>query len=183
MTSTDACGLVGHYGEAAATRCRRVPSLVGALTTGVIAAMAIGGLCGSLGYRVLQSQAEQQREALFLHTGRQAAVDLTTIAADDAESAVERILDSATAAFYDDFQRRAPQFVDAVKQARSRSEGTVIEAGIESANAHEAQVLVAVAAKTVIESASEEPPRGWRLRIGLQMVGGAAKVADVQFVS
>ncbi len=169
-------------GDTSAGRDRRPRSLASALAAGLVTVIPLAGLCGWLGHVALQTHAEQVRNAVFLQAGRQAAVDLTTITANDAESDVKRILDAATGAFYDDFQKRAPQFVDVVKQAQSNSVGTVTAAGIESGDANQARVLVAVTVKTVLAGAAEQPPRGWRMRISLQMVDDDAKVADVQFV-
>jgi Mce-associated membrane protein len=52
---------------------------------------------------------------------------------------VLRILDSATGTFYDDFSKCSQPFVHVVKQAQSKSVGTVTEAGIESETANEAR--------------------------------------------
>lgn len=61
---------------------------------------------------------------------------------------MQRILDSATGTFYDDFQKRAQPFAEVVKQAKSKSEGTIAEAGLDTSTDNEAQVLVAVTVKT-----------------------------------
>jgi Mce-associated membrane protein len=116
--------------------------------------------------------------------GRQGALNLTTIDFQHADSDVQRILDSATGTFYDDFQKRAQPFVEVVKQAQSKSVGTIAEAGLEpqSITANGAQVLVAVTVKTSNAGAPEQAPRAWRMRITVQKVGDDAKVANVEFV-
>jgi Mce-associated membrane protein len=95
---------------------------------------------------------------------------------------VQRILDSATGTFYDDFQKRAGPFVEVVKQAKSKSVGTVTEAGLESDTGTEAEVLVAVAVKTSNAGAAEQQPRLWRMRITVQKMGDDVKVSNVEFV-
>ncbi len=72
--------------------------------------------------------------------------------------------------------------VDAVKQAQSKSMGTVTEAGLESGADDDAQVLVAVAVKTSNAVAAEQQPRVSRMRIAVQKVGDQAKVSNVEFV-
>jgi Mce-associated membrane protein len=72
--------------------------------------------------------------------------------------------------------------VDVVKQARSKSVGTVTEAGIESETANDAQVLVAVTGHTSNAGAADQEPRSWRMRISAQKVGDQAKVSNVEFV-
>ena len=96
---------------------------------------------------------------MFLQVGRQGALNLTTIDFAEADTDIQRILDSATGTFYDDFSKRSQPFVDVVKQAHSKSVGTVTEAGLESASADQAQVLVAVSVKTSNAGAAEQPAR------------------------
>jgi Mce-associated membrane protein len=153
-----------------------------ATIAGLIVVVALAGLTGWLGFRAYQShQADEQRK-LFLQVGRQGALNLTTIDWQQADANVQRILDSATGTFYDDFQRRAKPFVEVVKQAQSKSVGTISEAGLESETDDGAQVLVAVQVKTSNAGAPEQAPRAWRMRISVQKVGDEAKVSDVEFV-
>ncbi len=143
---------------------------------------ALGALVGWSGYRSYQADQAQQRRDLFLQVGRQAAVNLTTISHTEADADVQRILDSAIGSFHDDFQKRAPAFIEVVKQAQSTSEGTVTAAGLESETADQAQVLVAVSVKTSNAGAPEQAPRAWRMRITAHRDGDSAKVSNVVFV-
>jgi Mce-associated membrane protein len=154
---------------------------------GLVVVLALAGLVGWLGFRASEShKAEQQRE-LFLQVGRQGAVNLTTIDFEHADADVQRILDSATDTFYDDFSKRSQPFVDVVKQAQSKSVGTVTSAGIESPQGdspdpNQAQVLVAVTVKTSNAGAADQEPRAWRMRLTVKKVGDEAKVSNVEFV-
>ncbi len=153
-----------------------------AMIAGLVLVLALGGLSGWLGFRAYEShQADEQRK-LFLQVGRQGALNLTSINFENAEADVQRILDSATGTFYDDFQKRAQPFIDVVKQAQSKSVGTIAEAGLESDSENEANVLVAVTVKTSNAGAPEQEPRAWRMRISVQKVGDEAKVSNVEFV-
>lgn len=149
---------------------------------GVVVVVALAGLSGWLGYRAYQSYQAQQKRELYLQVGRQGALNLTTISAPTADADVQRILDSATGTFYDDFQRRSQPFVEVVKQAQSKSVGTISEAGLESETDDGARVLVAVNVKTSNAGAPEQPPRAWRMRLTVQQVGDEAKVSNVEFV-
>ena len=155
-----------------------------ATIAGLVLVLALGGLTGWLGFRAYESRKAADQRNLFLQVGRQGALNLTTIDWEHADADVQRILDSATGTFYDDFQRRAQPFVDVVKQAQSKSVGTISEAGLESESesGDEAQVLVAVTVKTSNAGAPEQEPRAWRMRISVQKVGDEAKVANVEFV-
>ena len=153
-----------------------------ATIVGLVAVVVLAGLTGWLGFRAYKShQADEQRK-LFLEVGRQGALNLTTIDWQEADADVQRILDSATGTFYDDFQKRAQPFVEVVKQAQSKSVGTIAEAGLESESNDGAQVLVAVTVKTSNAGAPDQQPRAWRMRIFVQKVGDDAKVSNVVFV-
>jgi Mce-associated membrane protein len=153
-----------------------------ALVIGSLVAVSLAGLAGWLGFRAYQSDKAEQQRQLFLEVGRQGALNLTTISDTEADTDVQRILDSATGTFYDDFQKRSPAFSEVVKQAQSKSQGTVTAAGLESDDGNQGQVLVAVTVKTSNVGAAEQEPRGWRMRIGVQKVGDGAKVSNVEFV-
>jgi Mce-associated membrane protein len=153
-----------------------------ATIAGLILVLVLAGLTGWLGFRAYKTyQADEQRK-LFLQVGRQGALNLTTIDWQQADADVQRILDSATGTFYDDFQKRAQPFAEVVKQAQSKSVGTVSEAGLESESDNGAQVLVAVTVNTSNAGAPEQAPRAWRMRISVQKVGDEAKVSNVEFV-
>jgi Mce-associated membrane protein len=148
----------------------------------LIVAIALAGLVGWWGYRAYQTRQTERDNATFLKVGRQAALYLTTIDFKEADADVSRILNSATGAFLDDFQKRSQPFIDVVKQARSKSVGTIAAAGLESVTGDQAQVLVAVQVKTSIGGTPDQQPRGWRMRVDVQKVGDDVKVANVQFV-
>jgi Mce-associated membrane protein len=170
-------------GDKKAKKARRPWShLRVAAIVGVIAVLALGGLTGWLGYRAYGAYQADQNRNLFLQVGRQGALNLTTIDWQHAEADVQRVLDSATGTFYDDFQNRAEPFIAVVKQAQSKSVGTIAEAGLESATENEGKVLVAVTVETTNIGAPEQEPRAWRMRLTVQKVGDEAKVSAVDFV-
>jgi Mce-associated membrane protein len=149
---------------------------------GLVVVLALGGLVGWLGFRAYQSHQLDTQRKVFLQVGRQGALNLTTIDYQHVDDDVKRILDSATGTFYDDFQQRAQPFTDVVKQVKSKSVGSVTEAGLESESENEAQVLVAVAVNTTVEGQPNQQPRAWRMRILVQKVGEDTKVSNVEFV-
>lgn len=153
-----------------------------AYVAGLVLVVALAALAGWLGLRAYQSQRSAEQREIFLQVGRQGAVNLTTIDFADADTDIQRILDSATGAFYDDFAKRSEPFVDVVKQAQSKTMGTVTESGLESSTDTSAQVLVAVTVQTSNAGAAEQRPRSWRMRISVQKVGGDAKISNVTFV-
>ena len=153
-----------------------------ATVLGVVVVVAVTALAGWLGFRDYQAHQVQAQRALLVQAGRQGALNLTTIDWQHADTDIQRILDSATGTFYDDFSKRSKPFIDVVKKAQSKSAGTVVEAGLESQSGDEAQVLVAVSVKTSNAGAAEDEPRHWRMRISVKKVGDEAKVSNVEFV-
>ena len=168
--------------EEAAPAKPRMSHLRLATIVGLVLVVALAGLTGWLGFRTYQSHKADEERNLFLQVGRQGALNLTTIDWQQADANVQRILDSATGTFYDDFEKRSKPFVEVVKQAQSKSVGTIAEAGLESESDNAAQVLVAVTVKTSNAGAPEQSPRAWRMRISVQKVGDEAKVSNVEFV-
>jgi Mce-associated membrane protein len=152
------------------------------IAVGVLIGVALAGLTGWLGYRAHESQAAEDQSNLFVQVARQGALNLTTIDHAEVDKDVQRILDTATGNFFDDFQKRSPAFVQVVKAAQSKSVGSVTEAGLESVDGHEGQVLVAVTVQTSTAAAAEQRPRSWRMRIHVEKVNDSAKVSNVEFV-
>ncbi len=159
----------------------RLSRVGGALVASAVVVATLTGLAGWLGYRAYDKHQAQVHRDLFVQTARQGAVNLTTISYTEIDADVQRILDSATGAFRDDFEKRSKPFIEVVKAAQSQSEGSITEAGLESARRDSAQVLVAVAVKSRT-AAGEQSPREWRMRIDVQAVGDGAKVSNVVFV-
>ncbi len=154
-----------------------------ALILGLVMVAVLGGLIGWLGMRSVSSNEQAAQRELFLNVGRQGALNLTTIEASDADGAVQRILDSSTGAFHDDFKNNSGPFLEVLKQTQSSSQGTVTEAAVESLSEDRAQVLVTVAIKTVTPGQPDQPERLWRMRIGVQKSDDGAKVSEVVFVN
>jgi Mce-associated membrane protein len=159
------------------------PSVRRAMLLGAAIVVSLSVLVGWLGFRAYQAHQEQALQSQLLQAARQGALNLTTIDWQHAEGDMQRILEGATGQFRDDFASRSQPFIDVVKQAKSRSVGTITEAGLESEENGHARVLVAVAVKTSNAGAPEQDPRAWRMRITVQKDGDQAKVSNVEFVA
>lgn len=169
--------------EVGVARDRTTSSARWAVAVGVVVVVAFTALSGWLGYRAQASHRTQTEAEEFVQVARQGALNLTTISYDDVEGDVKRILDSATGTFHDDFEKRSQPFIEVVKQAQSKTVGTVTEAALESEKGDVGQVLVAVTVKTTNVAGPEQAPRAWRMRIGVQKVAEVAKVSNVEFVA
>jgi Mce-associated membrane protein len=166
----------------AATEKKRMSPVRLATVLGMVVVVALTALVGWLGFRGYQAHQAQRQRELLVQVGRQGALNLTTIDWQHADADIQRILDSSTGAFYDDFSKRSKPFVELVKKVQSKSVGTVNEAGLESQSGDEAQMLVAVTVDTSDLGAAQQDPRHWRMRISVKKIGNEAKISNVAFV-
>jgi Mce-associated membrane protein len=163
-------------------RLAGLPDVQRVLIGGLLVVAALAGLTGWLGVQAYQASRTERLEQLFIRAGRQGAVNLTSIDYEHADADVQRILDSTTGKFYDDFVQRAQPFAETAKQAQSRSVGTVTEAGLETMAADEGRVLVTVNVQASNRGA-QQPLKVWRMRVTVKKVADdQAKVSRVEFV-
>lgn len=152
------------------------------VTAAALIVASLGALAGWVSFRAHESHQRAQQSEAFLQAARQGALNLTTISHTEVDADIKRILDLSTGRFYDDFQKRSQPFADVVKQAQSKSQGTITQAGLESVQGDTAQALVAVTVSTTNVGAAEQQPRVWRMRLSVQKVGDTIKVSNVAFV-
>lgn len=152
-----------------------------AAVTMLVPVGAVSAWLGTEAYRARETMRVDQQ---FMRVAEQTALNLANISSGSVEQDVQRIVDSSTGAFRDDFQQRVPSFIEFVKQAQSRSEATIRETALESTTAAEANVLVALAVKvTAADVPPDDPPRSWRMRLTVQRIDDAQmKVSNVEFV-
>lgn len=137
---------------------------------------------GWLGWQDIQiRRAEHVRDAM-VQAGRDGVVALTTIDHEQVDEDVQRILDSSTGKFRDDFAQRAESFTAAARKAQSKSVGTISEAGVESVDGDRGRVLVTLIVMTSNRGAPEQQPKVWRTRVTVDKDDGVYKVAAVEFI-
>lgn len=157
---------------AAPTRRR----LLGAVLAAVVA------VTGWLGWRDIQTRRAESVRGEMLQAAREGMLAMTAIDHEQVDAGVQRVLDSSTGTFRDDFARHAESFKDAARKARSKSVGTVTEAGVESVEDDVGQVLVALTVMTSNRGVPERDPKSWRTRVTVGKTGDGYKVAAVEFV-
>jgi len=151
---------------------------------GMIAALvALVAITAFFGWRDVQVRRDEQLRASMVQAGRDGVLALTSIDHERVDDDVQRILDTSTGKFRDDFAQRAESFKDAARKADSKSVGTVVESGFESFDGDLGKVLVAMIVMTSNRGAPEQQPKGWRTRVSVIRDGGAFKVAAVEFIS
>ncbi|OBG27432.1 hypothetical protein [Mycobacterium sp. 852002-51057_SCH5723018] len=162
---------------------RRLPSL--STTSKVVAIVLICAFAGISGYMMWQDRQATQREhraANFVAGARQGIVNMISLDFNRAKEDVQRVIDSSTGQFRDDFQQRAKDFTSVVEQSKVVTQGTVTAAALESMDEHSASVLVAATSRITNSAGAKDEPRMWRLRVTVTEEGGQYKMSKVDFV-
>jgi Mce-associated membrane protein len=166
-----------------ARRRLRVPGLSKLLAPAAI--VAICALLGASGWMLWHHHnvvQERQRSAAFIATARQGVINLTSLDFNKAKEDVQRVLDSATGEFRDDFQRRADDFTSVVKDSKAVTEGSVAATAVESMGKDSAVVLVLANERVTNLAGAKDQPRTFRFRVSVVRDGDELKVSKVEFV-
>src|SRR6516164_4294784 len=161
---------------------RRMPMIAA-----VAAIVLIVCFAGASVYMVLQHHdniQHHQREAAFVEGAKHGVLNMISLNYNKAKEDVQRVIDSSTGQFKDDFQRSANDFIAVVTQSKTITEGTVNAAAIESMEEDSAVVLVAATSQvTNAPAGKDEPPKVWRLKVTVAEVGGQYKMSKVEYVA
>lgn len=152
------------------------------LTAGVLMLASVASLAVWTGSRVQEARSVQHRDDAFVAAAKSGAEHLTSISYTQADADVQRILDSSTGAFHDDFAQRAKPFVDLVKKAQSTTVGVVSQAALEATGDQSGRVLVTVSVKTSNAGVPDGEDRSWRMRLTLDSTDAGPKMSSVEFV-
>ncbi|WP_406814162.1 hypothetical protein [Mycobacterium sp. M23085] len=123
-----------------------------------------------------------QRAANFIAGARQGVVNLISMDFNKAKEDVQRVIDSSTGQFRDDFQARSKDFTTVVEQSKVVTQGTVNAAAVQSINGDYALVLVAATSHVTNAAGAKDAPRNWRLKVTVKDDGGQYKMSNVEFI-
>ena len=123
-----------------------------------------------------------QRAANFIAGARQGVVNLTSMDFNKAKEDVQRVIDSSTGQFHDDFQARAKDFTTVVEQSKVVTQGSVNAAAVQTINGDYALVLVAATSHITNAAGAKDEPRNWRLKVTVKNDGGQYKMSNVEFI-
>lgn len=153
-----------------------------------LAAAAIVAICALLGasgwmlWRHHSVLAERQRSAAYVAAARQGVINLTSLDFNKAKEDVQRVLDSATGEFRDDFQRRADDFASVVKDSKAVTQGSVGATAVESMSKDSAVILVLANERVTNSAGAKDDPRAFRFRVSVVRDGDQLKISKVEFV-
>ncbi len=169
--------------SARARRRLRLPSL--SVTWKAAAIILTCAFIGASGYMMWQRHEiteHNQRIANFAAGARQGVVNMTSLDFNRAKEDVQRVIDSSTGQFRDDFQQRAKDFTTVVEQSKVVTQGTVNAAAVQSIDGNSALVLVAATSRITNAAGAKDEPRRWRLRVTVTEDGGQYKMSKVEFI-
>jgi Mce-associated membrane protein len=164
----------------------QVPRLSG--LSKLLTAAAILAICGLLsvsGWMLWHRHTvldERERSAAYLAAAKQGVINLTSLDFNKAKEDVQRVLDSSTGEFRDDFQRRADDFASVVKDSKAVTEGSVRAAAVESMGKDSAVVLVLANERVTNSAGAKDDPRAFRFRVSVVREGDQLKISKVEFV-
>jgi Mce-associated membrane protein len=161
----------------------RVPGRSRLLTAGVVVAtcalLVVSGLMVWHHHNVLR---ERQRSAAFVAVAKQGVINLTSFDFKRAKQDVQRVIDSATGEFREDFKRRADDFATVIKDSKAVTEGSVAAAAVESMGTDSAVVLVLADERVTNLAGAKDEPRTFRFRVSVVRDSDQLKVSKVEFV-
>ncbi|OBF60622.1 hypothetical protein A5753_19825 [Mycobacterium sp. 852002-51971_SCH5477799-a] len=173
----------GSSKPARSRRRLRLPSWSVAWKAAVI--VLICAFVAASGYMVWQrheTTERKQRGANFIAGARQGVINLTSMDFNKAKEDVQRVIDSSTGQFHDDFQARAKDFTTVVQQSKVVTQGTVNAAAVQTINGDFALVLVAATSHITNAAGAKDEPRNWRLKVTVKDDGGQYKMSNVEFI-
>jgi Mce-associated membrane protein len=179
--TVDAVALEAAPKPAARRGRLRVPSLV-ARAAAIVLILCFAGASGYMVWKHREATRQQQRVAALVAGARQGVINLTSLDFNHAQEDVQRVLDSSTGEFRNEFQQRAADFTTVVQQSKAVTEGTVNGAAVESLDEHSAKVLVSATSRVTNKAGAPDQPRTWRLRVTMADDGGKYKMSKVEFV-
>nr|WP_253866838.1 hypothetical protein [Mycobacterium asiaticum] len=167
-----------------ARRRRWLPSL--STTLKVAALILTCAFVAASGYMLWyehNANERHQRAANFVAGAKQGVINMTSLDFNRAKEDVQRLLESSTGEFRDDFQQRAKDFVTVVEQSKVVTQGTITATAVESMNDNSASVLVTATSRITNAAGAKDEPRVWRLRVTVTEEGGQYKMSKLEFVA
>ena len=149
------------------------------------AIVAICGLLAASGWMAWQHHTvvkERQQAAAFAAAARQGVINLTSLDFNKSKEDVQRILDSATGEFRDQFQKTADDFASVVKDTKAVAEGSVAASAVESSTKDSAVVLILANERVTNSAGAKDQPRMFRFRVSVVRDGDQLKLSKVEFV-
>jgi len=149
---------------------------------GVLLLVALLAVSGWLLWQHHQAVQRAERATEFATAARQGVVNLMSLNFNNAQDDLQRVIDSTTGSFRQDFEKSKNDFASVMNESKVVATSEVKATAVESVDDNSAVVLVA-ASSQVANSASLTPtPRAWRLSVTVQQESDGIKMSKVEFV-
>lgn len=167
--------------SAPATRVRGRRLLV--LLTALTLVLAVAAVALAIALRGYTAREDARQQALL--AARQLALNLTAVDTVDYEGDVAKVRAAATGQFLADFVQRTAngELKKVLVDNKSRSQGTVVDAGIVRADERSATVLVAIDVVVSNTATPQGRESNYRMRINVEKSGGAWRTSLLEFVA
>lgn len=149
-----------------------------------LAAVVLCALLAASGYMFQQHRAvERDRDSIaeYSAVARQGVVNLMAINYNSAQADVQRVLDSTTGTFRQQFEDTSKDLVKALQDAKVVTEVNVTGVAVESMTANSAVVLVAATSQRGDPDPQKRDPRTWRAVVTLTRDSGQLKISQIDF--
>ncbi|CAN5588013.1 hypothetical protein BH10ACT9_BH10ACT9_21170 [soil metagenome] len=160
-------------------RFRGKSIVVGAAT---VLLCALLGLSGFMAWQDRATDQSWQREAEAAAVARQGVVNIMSLDFTNAEGDIQRVLDSATGKFKEDFQAESEFLVQALEESQVVTEVTVNGVAVESLSDDAAVVLVSANSQASNAGDDRRDPQQFRVAVTLARDSGALKLSQVDFL-
>ncbi len=181
--SADRKTRVKSAGPARVKSAGRARPLAETATTAVSVTLGVLVLANAwLAYDDHQARKGDDRRASMVQAARDGIEKLTNFDHAHVEENAQSILDVSTGEFRNDFVLKQQSFIDSTRKAQTTSVGTVTEAGLQSIDGDQGNVLITVKVMTSDRGVPEKAPHNWRARVGVVENGDSFKVAVVEFI-
>lgn len=148
----------------------------------IVVTCALLGASGWMLWRHHTAVAERQQSAAYVAAARQGVINLTSLDFNHAQEDVQRVLDSGTGEFRDEFQRVAGDFASVVKDSKAVTQGSVKAAAVESMSKDSAVVLLLGNERITNSAGAKDDPRVFRFRVTVTRDGDQLKISKVEYV-
>jgi Mce-associated membrane protein len=166
--------------EPAGPKRRRLWRIAAAVA--VLAICALATVSGVMISKHRQVAAKQAHSAEFVTAARNGVVALLSIDYNHAKADVQRVIDSSTGPFRDDFTKNADDFVKTAEQSKAVTQGSITASALDSENGDTGVVLLAAKSQVTNAAGARQDPRAWRMSVTVTRDGGQLKMSNVEFV-
>jgi len=153
-----------------------------ALAAAVVVLCALLSLTGLMIWHHHDAQQRAVRQAEFSAAARQGVINLMSLDFTKGDQDIQRLIDSTTGSFRDDFQKSKNDFLNVMKDSKVVSQAEVKATGVQTMSDDSALVLVSAASQVSNSASAKQSPRAWRLAVTITRDGGQLKMSKVEFV-